>query len=544
MVHVQFNRTFAAVFNNYHTNMKKLILSAATLLAASSAFAGGYLTNTNQSVAFLRNPARLATFELDGAYSNPAGLAWLGEGWHFGFNIQNAAQTRNITSTYAPFAYNAHHLGQDTKRYKGEASAPIIPSFDIAYQKENWTLSAHFGITGGGGKATFNEGLPMFESQVAFANASTIQAVNGINRLVVGLKDFIQATGKPLGTIPTPKSYDFETYMSGRQYIFGLQMGMTYKIFDNVGDLKQGLSAHLGARMNFASNAYEGYMRNMKVTMPKDNKFSLGDYMNYAANNSKKTADYLNHIADHPMLAEQAEMLKQSAKTLAGAAEELEFGATRLKNEVALDCTQKGWGIAPILGLDYRIGNLNVGARYEFKTKMNIENKTKVNTTGSEDFADGVNTPNDIPSILAIGTQYNILDKVRVMAGWNCYFDKNAGMNGGKEKLLRHNTHEITAGAEWDINDRLTVSGGYQNTDYGASDAFQSDLSFHCDSYSLGFGAKMKLRKNLSVEAAYFWTNYKDYTKATDNYNGTHIAGKDVLGRTNRVFGLGINYSL
>ena len=524
--------------------MKKFLLSAATVLATSSAFAGGYLTNTNQSVAFLRNPARLATFELDGAYSNPAGLAWLGEGWHFGLNIQNAAQTREITSTYAPFAYNVHHLGNPTKLFKGEASAPIIPSFDIAYQKGDWTISTHFGITGGGGKATFNEGLPMFESQVAFANAATIQAVNGINQLVNTTAPILQMMGKPVGNIPTPNSYNFETYMSGRQYIFGLQMGLTYKIFENKGSLKQGLSAHLGARMNFASNAYEGYMRDMQVNMPKGKVFTLDQYMNYASQNSKKAANFYNELAKNPAVAPQAEILKESAQKLAGAAEMLENGASRLKNEVALDCTQKGWGIAPIIGLDYRIGDFNLGMRYEFKTELNIENKTKKNSTGSEDFADGVNTPNDVPGILAFGAQYNILNKVRVMAGWNCYFDKQAGMSGGKEKFLDHNTHEITLGAEWDINDRLTVSGGYQNTDYGTTDAFQSDLSFHCDSYSLGFGAKMKIRKNLAVEAAYFWTNYKDYTKESADYNGTGIPGKDVLARTNRVFGLGVTYSL
>lgn len=528
--------------------MKKIVLSAAALLTTGTALAGGYLTNTNQSVAFLRNPARLATFELDGAYSNPAGLAWLGNGWHFGFNIQNAAQTRKITSTYAPFAYNANHLGQSTKTFKGEASAPIIPSFDIAYQKDKWTISTHFGITGGGGKATFNEGLPMFESAVAFANASTIQAVSGINALVSNMAPILVAMGKPLGSIPTPNSYKFETYMSGRQYIFGLQAGLTYKIFENRGDLKQGLSAHLGARMNFASNAYEGYLRNVNVMMPEGKKYSLGDYMEFAAANSKKTADFLNNNMDKfeekPETQAMVPMLKQTAAKLDAAATQLKNGSTRLKNEIALDCSQKGWGIAPIVGLDYRVGNLNIGYRYEFKTEMNIENKTKVNSTGSEDFADGVNTPSDIPAIMAIGAQYNILDKVRVMAGWNCYFDKKAGMTGGKERFLTHNTHEITVGAEWDINDRLLISGGFQNTDYGTSDAFQSDLSFHCDSYSLGFGAKMKIRKNISLEAAYFWTNYKDYTKVSQSYNGTGIPGKDVLARTNRVFGLGFTYSL
>ena len=39
---------------------KKLILTAALTAATVSAFAGGYVTNTNQNVAFLRNPVQNA----------------------------------------------------------------------------------------------------------------------------------------------------------------------------------------------------------------------------------------------------------------------------------------------------------------------------------------------------------------------------------------------------------------------------------------------------------------------------------------------------
>ncbi|MBQ8277753.1 MAG: hypothetical protein IJY00_04835, partial [Bacteroidaceae bacterium] len=104
------------------------------------------------------------------------------------------------------------------------------------------------------------------------------------------------------------------------------------------------------------------------------------------------------------------------------------------------------------------------------------------------------------------------------------------------------NTHELTAGMEYDVLDRLTVSGGYQRTDYGLSDAFQSDLSFNCDSYSLGFGVKVGITEKCDVNAAYFWTTYSDYTKASDNYNGTGLPGIDVYSRTNKVFGISVNY--
>ena len=53
--------------------MKKIFAAVAALVMTStSMWAGGILTNTNQSVDFLRNPSRDAAIGLDGVYSNPA----------------------------------------------------------------------------------------------------------------------------------------------------------------------------------------------------------------------------------------------------------------------------------------------------------------------------------------------------------------------------------------------------------------------------------------------------------------------------------------
>ena len=62
---------------------KTLCLALAVLAGAETMQAGGLLTNTNQNIAFLRNPARDAAIGIDGVYSNPAGVAFLGEGIHF-----------------------------------------------------------------------------------------------------------------------------------------------------------------------------------------------------------------------------------------------------------------------------------------------------------------------------------------------------------------------------------------------------------------------------------------------------------------------------
>ena len=62
---------------------------------ALTSFAGGLTTNTNQHSAFVRNPARFATLGIDGVYFNPAGTAFLQDGFHLSANWQMIWQDRD-----------------------------------------------------------------------------------------------------------------------------------------------------------------------------------------------------------------------------------------------------------------------------------------------------------------------------------------------------------------------------------------------------------------------------------------------------------------
>lgn len=428
--------------------MKKLLLiSAATLIVSNSTFAGGILTNTNQHAAFLRMLSRGATTEIDGALSNPAGLAFLPkDGFHVGLSIQSAYQTRNIDASF--MTYNGVNATGPTvadkpfeKYYEGTAAAPVIPSLFAAYKKGEWTISGFFAITAGGGKASFDDGLPMFD---ASAMAGIFQE---------GLK-----AEKP--TVITPDMYDITSAMDGKQYIYSLQLGLSYKA-------TEWLSVFGGGRMNYFTGGYKGFL-NAIVKGTDTNLLPL-----------------------------------------------------------ALDCDQTGWGLTPVIGVDAKLGKLNIGAKYEFKTNLNIENNTKnlQYPPSAKDmvapYEHGVNTPNDIPAMLSIAAAYEFLPVLRASVEYHFYDDKNAGMANGKQKYLTKGTNEYLAGIEFDVTKQLTLSCGGQITDYGLSDNYQSDTSFSCDSYSLGVGAKIKMNKHLYLNVGYMWTNYEDYTKKSTNYNGT-----------------------
>ena len=83
--------------------MKRLnLLALALLVTATSVFAGGLVTNTNQSAAWARTLTRDASTSIDAVYYNPAGLAKLKNGLSLSLSNMTVFQTRTITSDY-PF---------------------------------------------------------------------------------------------------------------------------------------------------------------------------------------------------------------------------------------------------------------------------------------------------------------------------------------------------------------------------------------------------------------------------------------------------------
>ena len=474
--------------------MRKISLIGFVMLIVSiPTFAGDYLTNTNQNAAFLRMIARGASIDVDGVYSNPAGLAFLPkDGLQVALTIQSAYQTRDIAATSPLWTMD----GQTTVRnYEGKASAPVIPSIHAVYKKGDWVFSGSFAIVGGGGKASFDNGLPMFDAAaISLATSAS-------------------------GVILKPNMYNINSAMEGRQYIYGFQLGASYKI-------NKHFSVFAGARMNYFTGGYKGYLN---IALKDGVAQQLGAAM------------VQQIMAANPgMSLEQA---TQAAQAQSGPL------LQKLDNtKIELDCDQTGWGLTPIIGVDAKFGKLNLAAKYEFKANMNIENNTHklefpdAAAAYMAPYQHGVNTPSDLPSMLSVAASYEFLPSLRASVEYHFFDDKNAGMANGKQKFLTKGTNEYLAGIEWDVTKQLTVSCGGQITDYGLSNDYQSDTSFSCDSYTLGFGAKLKLSERAALNVGYMWTTYDDYTKVSQNYNGTGLSGTNVYSRTNKVFGLSIDY--
>ena len=510
--------------------MKIHVLIAGVMLASTTtATAGGILTNTNQSIDFLRNPARDAAIGLDGVYSNPAGVAFLPEGFHIGFNWQYAHQTRTIESTSPFFALGRKNNGATTKTFEGVADAPCIPSIQAAYNTGNWSWQFNFSVPGGGGKCEFADGLGSFESVVG----------NIANQL------------QPLGA----QGYDMDGYMQGRQYYFGIQLGTAYKVMDN-------LSVYGGLRLLYGTATYRARISNIQVRLANNSYVDFGSFLSQATatvdGGLSQVSDGLTQVAAgmSQLEAAGATALPQYAELQAKSAEltakQAQLEGTRSSLDalqkysegVNLLCNQSSVGIAPVIGADYKVGRFNFAAKYEFKTQIRMKNESTVfeasEIAAINKFRDGEEVNEDVPAQLVLGAQWSPIDDIRLNVGWHHFFDKKAEWYNNTQELLDHDSNEYLAGVEWDLNDRFTISGGLQLTRYGVCDQYMNDMSFVVNSYSIGFGANYKASDKVTLKAGYFQTNYDHYKR--ENYPAQGFS--DDFTRTNRVLGVGCELNL
>ena len=486
--------------------MNVLLASLMLTAATTTATAGGILTNTNQSIDFLRNPARDAAIGLDGVYSNPAGVAFMPEGFYLGINWQYAHQTRTIECNNPLFALGKKNNGQSTKTFEGIADAPFIPSIQAAYNKGNWSLQFNFSVPGGGGACEFQDGLGSFES-----------VVGGIaNQL------------KPLGAT----GYDMDGYMQGRQYYFGFQLGAAYKVTKD-------LSVYGGLRVLYGTATYKAKISNIMVNTANGyldfGSFLQGATTTVDAGISKVNAGIAQYQAagvDVP-----AELTTQLAQ-LEGTKQSLN-SLQKYSQGVNLLCNQSSVGVAPVIGIDWRVGKFNFAAKYEAKTEIHMKNESTVNEASEipavNKFRDSEKIDEDSPAQLAVGAMWNISDDFRLNVGYHHFFDKDVKWYNNTQDLLGGGTNEYLAGVEWDLTDKLTISGGGQITRYQLTDEYMNDMSFVVNSYSLGFGFNYKAADNITLKAAYFQTNYGHYDRVTS----TEPLISDSFTRTNRVLGIG-----
>ncbi len=515
---------------------KQLLLITGLAGLAAMAFGGGIVTNTNQSAAWVRTLNRDASTSADAVYFNPAGLIKLSDGFHFSLNTQTIFQSKDVTSNY-------NYLSPSPKTFLGDVTAPVFPGFYATWKKDKLAVSFGFNPIGGGGGATLETGLPSFELPIS---------------------DLVPSYAAQGAT-----DYRLDAYLKGTSVFFGYQGGLTYKINDVI-------SVYAGLRYVTGKNTYNGHLKSIDVLMG-ENWVPAPDLLNGTAAVASNQAINVQTAIDNGII----DAADAVSPTLAGGLTALGIpNASALTNEQAIlalnqasagyatkadllsgqevEVEQKGSGFTPIIGVNISFEKLNIGLKYEFITKIEVENETTSDfilgysgTTPITMFPDGMKTSNDLPAMFSIGTSYSILPKFKVLAGFHYYFDKNAnygktfeGQPVDNDAIIDNNYFEFSAGLEYNITEKLLVSGGYLHANTGVSEDYQSDLSFSLTSNTFGFGLGYKFTERLMLNLGGAYTAYQEDTKDyTHSLNGNNIPVTDTYYKDNLFFGLGVDFS-
>lgn len=328
-------------------------------------------------------------------------------------------------------------------KYVGEVNVPFFPNAYAAFKSDKLVFSVGFGPNAGGGSADFKTGLPSFE--IPFS----------------GLPPTISGFGLPT------TAYSADIAFKGTSIFLGFQANVTYAFSDEI-------SLAGGVRYIKAENTYEGYIKDVMVN------------------------------AYHPLLNPQANMI--SAAGFFNSIGQPGYAAQVADKEV--DVKQTGTAMTPILSLCIQPNDdWSIGIRYEFKTKLELENETVVDGTGM--FPDGVITRNDIPAVFSIGTEYQIMRNVRGMISYNLFFEKDANL-GGSEAFIDSNTYDLGFGLEWSLTDSFLLSGGILYSKVGVSPEYQSDFAHEISATTFGGGARLVLSKQIDLDLGAIFVQYQD----------------------------------
>ena len=428
--------------------MKKILLMVVLLAFTQFAFAGGLVTNTNQSAQFLRMLSRNASTDIDATYSNPAGLTQLSDGLHISFSNQVIIQERNIKNNFPTLANN---------EFIGKTNVPLFPDLYAVYKKDKLALSFGFGPNAGGGTATFDDGLPSFEIPVSQ----------------------IPALLANMG-IPTT-AYSADIAFDGSSVYYGFQLNGTYAVSDMI-------SIAAGARYIMAVNSYEGTLENIQInpTFPPladGSMVSAFEFFNTLAALNPAAGAYAAMVADTEVDVKQKGTaitplfglnLKPSDKLNIGIKYELNT-SLEMENETKTD----GTGMFPdgfkfkadipaILGLGVEYAMTSalrtaVSFNYYFDKEADLE--------GREEFIDS-NTYE-----IGIGFEYDISDVLLASIG---YIYNKVGLT---EDFQSDMSHELSSnsggcGIRYKLNESMDLDIGILYNKYTEAEKSTTDPAF------------------------------------------------------------------
>lgn len=333
-------------------NFKKL---AIFLAMATTALGASVDAIVNTSPTYLANPAQNASTDAEAAFSNPAGLTELEDGFYIQTGLQLARVTFEI---------------EQSQKYDAIDDKSIIPNVNLIKKNGNYAYYLNLGAAGGGPNLKYDEGIPMLDQFLA-KDPTALNRVEGSNKYMM------------------------------------LSTGLTYKV-DEKWSISGGLRYIIGTRdikVEVDGKIPQNPLLGTLDAKRKADGFGGVFGINYKANEDITIA--LTYFTKVELEFESnttiSGNLKNSYPLLVGTPSDLQslFIILSDGNKSRRDLPAQG-----SLGLSYRFNDkikLMAGTNYYFFEDANIDNNSG--------FKNGYE--------ISIGTEYKISDKILLMAGYN-----------------------------------------------------------------------------------------------------------------------------
>jgi len=426
------------------------VLLCVVLLMSGTVLAGGLVTNTNQSAAFMRTLNRNASTDVDAVYFNPAGLTKLCcNGLFIDIANQSIWQKKTVDDT-------TPNLNE--QEFVGNVQALVFPTVYVAYKMNKLVLSGGFMPIGGGGSAEYEDGLPTFEYQLA--------GLVGIP--AAGLNPALA----PYGDI---NGYGLDVYFKGSSIYYGFQGGISYKINDL-------LSISLGGRYVIAKNSYEGYLKNMMLHTTTGVDLTtaiLGPTLADKEVDAKRTGSGITPIIGLNLTMQGLNIgIRYEMKT-----------TMEMENDTKEDGGQAAFADGAKIGSDLP-SQLAVGASYQMgKIKLmsdfNYYGNTDVDWDGAEaNFDNGME--------VGLAAEYALTEKMKVSLG-GLYSTQGATDESQSDMDFNLDTFTLGGGLVYAVTPKIKVNLGALNTTYFEGQNATKVEKYNQTTFGFAFGVQVKL---------------------------------------------------
>lgn len=431
--------------------MKKkiLLLSIVTAVMANAASVD-YLMNNSTS--YFQNPAQTGQISVESVFYNPAGTAFVEDGLYLNVNTQNSIINESM----------------DVEGNKFDASSfAAVPSFNVLYKKDNYSLFANASVIGGGATLEYEGGT-----------AGVYLAAAALNS-----KDPFRGTAMALNA-----KLSGGNFIGENRYYQGI-FGGAYKVNDK-------LSVSLGGKYVYATRKLEG------------------------------TADY-TYNASTPM-----------GKYLKG-------------NTLSIDSTRKADGLGFSIGADYKFNETtNFAVKYDSRVRLTFDAKAteadKMLFMGKSlgisafypTYTDGVKIERDLPGVLSLGISKSI-GKATYSIGYNHYYNKAADIDG----IEYQDGFEANIGIDYKLNDKVTLHGGFNFADTGATPSTYNDTEYAVNSQIYATGLTYKPNENNEWKFSLAYVSYNSENgEDTPSVIGTLEKSKVKYDKAIGIFGIGYTH--